>query len=294
MKGRLASAAVAAAMLWTSCATAPTVRPPREAVQTGEASWYGQEFAGRATANGEIFDPMQMTAAHQTLPFGTIIEVQNQRNGRSVRVRINDRGPFVGSRVLDLSYAAARELGMIDAGVVPVTIRTIDLTQGPAPAPVAAPAPALNASDAPPPVPFPLPEQVGTPIQAASDTDADVVDVEVIEERNGVPVHKAVSPDGRTIVRSPDPKAAPSSPPKVFRSADSRFVIQLGSFQQRENAATLREKVARLFSTAFVEQAGTMFRVRVGPFPTRDAAAEIRDQLENSGFSGVIMRAEAD
>ncbi len=80
--------------------------------QDGVASWYGRRFHGRKTANGERFNMREMTAAHLTLPFGTELLVTNPENGQSVKVRINDRGPFVPGRVLDLSYAAAKELGM--------------------------------------------------------------------------------------------------------------------------------------------------------------------------------------
>lgn len=90
--------------------------------EQGEASWYGPGFAGRPTANGEIFDPRQLTAAHPTLPFGTRVEVRNLDTGRSVVVRINDRGPFVGGRVIDLSRAAAEAIGLIASGVAPVRI----------------------------------------------------------------------------------------------------------------------------------------------------------------------------
>ena len=79
------------------------------------ASWYGQEFAGRTTANGEIFDPMLMTAAHRTLPFGTIARgEESRRPDRRVRVRVNDRGPYVGDRLIDLSYAAAQQIGIVE------------------------------------------------------------------------------------------------------------------------------------------------------------------------------------
>src|SRR5437763_16987874 len=88
-----------------------TTQPPASVTQEetlhGVASWYGQEFAGRTTANGEIFDPLLLTAAHRTLPFGTVVDVKNSKSGQMVRVRINDRGPFVGNRMIDLSYAAA-------------------------------------------------------------------------------------------------------------------------------------------------------------------------------------------
>jgi rare lipoprotein A len=80
--------------------------------QAGVASWYGPGFNGRTTANGERFNTHALTAAHRTLPFGTKVRVTNKSNGRSVVVRINDRGPYVGGRVIDLSNASARALGM--------------------------------------------------------------------------------------------------------------------------------------------------------------------------------------
>lgn len=82
----------------------------------GTASYYGRRFAGRSTASGELFDPGLMTAAHRTLPFGSMVRVTNPKNGRSVVVRINDRGPYGGKRVIDLSLAAAEEIGIISQG----------------------------------------------------------------------------------------------------------------------------------------------------------------------------------
>jgi rare lipoprotein A len=93
--------------------------------ETGEASWYGHPYHGRRTASGEIFDMYQMTAAHRTLPFGTWVLVENSANGQSVKVRINDRGPFRSRRILDVSYAAARALGALGPGVIPVRLRVI-------------------------------------------------------------------------------------------------------------------------------------------------------------------------
>ena len=89
---------------------------------TGMASWYGE---AQMTASGERFDKHKMTAAHRTLPLGTLVRVTNQRNGRSVVVRINDRGPYGHGRIIDLSEAAARKLDMIDAGVAPVTLEVV-------------------------------------------------------------------------------------------------------------------------------------------------------------------------
>lgn len=94
-------------------------------VYTGRASWYGPGFHGRRTANGEIFNQNAMTAAHRTLPFGTRIRVTNLRNNRQVTVRVNDRGPFTGGRILDLSAGAARAIGLERAGVGPVRIEVL-------------------------------------------------------------------------------------------------------------------------------------------------------------------------
>ncbi len=89
---------------------------------SGPASWYGGKFHGRTTANGERFDMNQLTAAHRSLPFGTRVRVTNERNGRSVVVRINDRGPFIGNRIIDLSRGAAAAVGMVSTGVAPVRV----------------------------------------------------------------------------------------------------------------------------------------------------------------------------
>lgn len=95
-------------------------------VLSGIASWYGPDFHGRPTSSKEIYDMNDMTAAHKTLPFGTWVLVTNVDNGRSVAVRINDRGPFVAGRVIDLSYAAARMLGVVGPGTAPVRLELLD------------------------------------------------------------------------------------------------------------------------------------------------------------------------
>jgi rare lipoprotein A len=94
-------------------------------IVTGAASWYGPGFHGRRTANGERYDMNKLTAAHKTLPFGTRVRVTNARTGQSVVVRINDRGPFVGRRVIDLSKGAARAVGLIASGVAPVKLEIL-------------------------------------------------------------------------------------------------------------------------------------------------------------------------
>ncbi len=95
--------------------------------QKGYASWYGREFHGKSTASGEKFDMNRLTAAHKTLPFGTIIEVKNLENGKTVRLKVNDRGPYRGNRIIDLSYGAAKEIGMVKKGQVKVGIKVIKM-----------------------------------------------------------------------------------------------------------------------------------------------------------------------
>ncbi len=94
-------------------------------VQQGLASWYGTKFHGRKTSNGETYDMHAMTAAHKTLPLGIAVRVRNLDNGRQVVVRLNDRGPFVGDRIIDLSYAAANQLGIVKPGTAPVRIEAL-------------------------------------------------------------------------------------------------------------------------------------------------------------------------
>ncbi len=98
---------------------------PAGVSEKGVASWYGPGFEGRLTANGERFDSSQMTAAHKTLRFGTVVDVRRTDTGAEVRVRINDRGPFVAGRIIDLSRAAGEALDMLDSGVAPVEMRVV-------------------------------------------------------------------------------------------------------------------------------------------------------------------------
>jgi len=97
-------------------------RAAKEEIARGLASWYGHKFHGRRTASGERFDMNAFTAAHPSLPFGTQLTVRNPANGREVAVRVNDRGPHTGSRIIDLSRAAARAIGLLEAGVGTVVL----------------------------------------------------------------------------------------------------------------------------------------------------------------------------
>ena len=301
-------AGVVAIMLFAAYGCATTAPPvSTEDILRGIASWYGEEFAGRTTANGEIFDPMQLTAAHRTLPFGTVIDVLNPTTSQSVRVRINDRGPYVGNRILDLSYAAAHQIGLIQPGSGEVQIKVVRLGRGdrepPVPYTVTIEEPkekvVISSGDAPA-VPFPLPS--GTNDGASNNAFA----VEVQEERRGVPTRRQVAADGKTIEEVPitdapnaevpaavidraaverarRPQPAPASRPT------GRFVVQAGAFSVETNARSLADRLTRIGQAAFVDREGALYRVRIGPFATRDEAVKARTALEGHGMSAIIV-----
>lgn len=130
-RGRV-GAALAFALSLSAAACARLPYAPRGGVEVGVASWYGQEFHGRPTSSREVYNMNDMTAAHRTLPFGTNVMVTNLENDRSVVVRINDRGPFVRGRIIDLSYAAARVLGLIGPGTARVRLENLGGSREPA------------------------------------------------------------------------------------------------------------------------------------------------------------------
>ena len=128
----LAGLACSAAPRYTRTPESPRRDLPGDVrrVQEGVASYYADQFHGRRTANGETFDMHAMTAAHRSLPFGTRVRVTNLDNGRSVVVRINDRGPFVEGRIIDLSYGAAGAVGMIGPGTARVRLEVLEMGDG--------------------------------------------------------------------------------------------------------------------------------------------------------------------
>jgi len=110
---------------------APVTKPKEIYRETGMAAWYGKDLHGKKTASGEVFDMYGLSAAHRTLPFGTVVTVTNLDNFKSIKVLINDRGPFFKGRFLDLSYGAAKALGFVAKGTARVSIETADEVRGP-------------------------------------------------------------------------------------------------------------------------------------------------------------------
>jgi len=236
------------------------------------ASYYGAEFHGRPTSSGEIFDMNAFTAAHKTLPFGTMLEVTNLENGKMVVVRVNDRGPFVADRELDVSRAAALELGMITTGTARVSIRKIINYDGAGNGAPVSPAPVT--SDTP----------VGPTTATTTDTPAAANPVTATPVKPVATVSSAPDKTGK-------PAEASQSSAGITGQA-SLWRIQLGSFSIEENATRL---VIRLrkdgFNPAF-ERTETMIRVVLAGIPDRDLSG-FREKLDKAGYGEYIVRQEA-
>jgi rare lipoprotein A len=314
---RLLCAAVL--LLMAACRTTPTTTAttqpaPRPAPATtdshGVAGWYGQEFAGRTTANGEIFDPLLMTAAHRTLPFGTIVDVKNPKTMQTVRVRVNDRGPYIGNRLIDLSYAAAQQIGIVETGGGEVDLAVVRLGKGerepPAPYTVAVAGPTAAGQAEVPKVevvpsatPAPVPAPTPVPRPPAPVT---VDNVQVIEEHKGVETRRQVSPSGKSVevvpVTKPAPQPAPQpavAKPTVVTPApqpqpqrSGKFAVQVGAFSVEANAKALQERLTKLGEQAAIHKT-SLYLVRIGPFETKEQAIKVRERLERAGISAIIV-----
>jgi rare lipoprotein A len=248
--------------------------------QRGMASWYGRQFHGNRTANGEIYDMFGMTAAHPILPLPSYVRVTNVRTGRSVIVRVNDRGPFKHDRVIDLSYAAATKLGFAAAGTGEVEVERITMAQ------IASgeyrrsdTGAARSGSEAPMPTPV---------AQSASSNPTPSV---VVPAALTVPVVSGLPAEASTgAVAATPARDAPATSSGV-EGGPRGWAVQLGAFSQEANAEALAGRTAALL--AFLEPAdalpvraprierdGAVFRVLVGATPDRDAALSLARELE--------------
>lgn len=287
MKPRILILAALAVIIYGCASTAPPPPPQAEQLR-GVASWYGEEFAGRTTANGEIFDPLLLTAAHRTLPFGTVLDIFNPKTSQSVRVRVNDRGPYIGNRLIDLSYAAAQQIGLIEPGIGEVEIKIVHLGNGerepPAPMEVTvggtptliaeAPKPvSVIAAGEPPKVDFPIP----TTVAPSEPVVVDHIDV------------KTVAADGTTILNNtPAEKPAPRPVTPSRATIEKQFIVQVGAFALETNANLLLDRLKKIGQQAWIDR-HDLFRVRIGPFATRELAQQARATLEANGMSAIIV-----
>jgi len=261
--------------------------------ERGMASWYGRKFHGRPTSSGEPYDMYAMTAAHKTMPIPSYARVRNPANGREVIVRINDRGPFHGGRIIDLSYTAALKLGVLNA-VAPVEVERITqeairtgawktgsdtrtLAAAPLP-PVAATAPPLVVST--PPGASPTPVSSSPPTASAPPT------VPAPEVPSGAITAVAIAP----APNAGDPNAAatgddevPRAPPRPIAMAAPGFWLQLGAFRERDGALDFQRKVEReldwLAPLLAVFTDRDLHRLQAGPYHTRADASSAADRL---------------
>ncbi|MET0295677.1 MAG: septal ring lytic transglycosylase RlpA family protein [Phenylobacterium sp.] len=255
----------------------PTEQPKYD--QTGIGSWYGEQFHNRYTANGELFDMDMPSAAHKTLPLPSIVEVKNLDNGRSMRVRVNDRGPFIDNRIIDLSKAAADELGFKNAGVARVRVRYVGPAGKPTPfdqpkryAKASEPRPMMVATAPPPPAyePAPYVPPARMPVQSAS-----------LPPIGAAPAYATPS------YSTPSYAAPIYTPPVAVARASNAYRVQAGAFSSRANA----ERAVQLLSEAGLavieptDRGGvTLYRVVMGPAPDESAALELRDAAAAFGF----------
>lgn len=189
--------------------------------QQGIASWYGREYEGRPTASGEIFDSSQLTAAHPSLPFGTMLVVTNQHNNKSVTVRVNDRGPFVAARIIDVSRAAAEQLDMIVTGTAPVLVESINRIVITSPASIQTQTQTL--------VPVVAPVSSSAPIQTTE-----------------IPSASVVMPVTTTVVLQPAVPQIPSQitlTPAINIMPDKTYRLQVGSYRIARNAVDVFDKL---------------------------------------------------
>lgn len=240
--------------------------------ETGIASWYGPNFHGKRTANGEIFDQHAMTAAHRTLPMPSVVRVTNLENGRSIKVRINDRGPFKRGRIIDLSRRGAELLGFISQGTAKVRVEIVEsesrqlaaIAQGGADdrAPEAVPRVAVVAQELAPPGSAgqsSVPPAPNATVQTASRRPAaTVADVQLDEQVERLPI----------------------SPSDIF--------VQAGAFAQVHNANRLRARLSPLGNAEIAEtlvDQRRLYRVRLGPLATVAEADRLIEVLAANGFT---------
>jgi rare lipoprotein A len=247
--------------------------------ETGIASWYGEAFHGKDTANGEVFDLNAITAAHRTLPLPSIVEVTNLDNGRSLQVRVNDRGPYARGRIIDLSRRSAQLLGFEGQGtakvrvklLVPESIQAASLARH-----NGGDDKAVAAIDAPKPAP--LPQVAAQPLAPPPGARA------------------AIAPQAVPLP-TPAPAAqfarvAPPPPPvdqvTVAPVKPSHIYIQAGAFSKSDNANRVKTRIEQLGTvrvTGVRAQGIDMYRVRLGPIPTVEEADRLLAQVVGSGLA---------
>ncbi|MFC7297860.1 septal ring lytic transglycosylase RlpA family protein [Herminiimonas aquatilis] len=226
--------------------------------QTGRGSWYGKKFHGQKTSSGELYDMYKMSAAHPTLPIPSYARVTNLSNGKQVIVRVNDRGPFHSSRVIDLSYTAALKLGYIGHGSAELQVERLlpaDIEQ------------ILATKESP-----------ATPVVATEAVVMPTIESTQLAPAAIQPVDFA--PNGNVSV------IATSMPTQGAASTASGFYLQLGAYSQAANAESVRTRLLQdtggVLRQLTVEPSNNLYRLYGGPFATREEAAAAATQVQGT------------
>jgi len=230
--------------------------------ETGIASWYGPTFYGHRTANGEVYNAGDLTAAHRTLPMPVNVRVTNLDNGRSIVLRVNDRGPYAKGRIIDVSEAAAKLLGFYGTGTARVRVTYVARATRP------------NGT----PLPSDTPPEIASAVPAVPTTD-------VIAKPLATVPNAAVAPPTRVAslpTPAPDPVPADAGPPtgqvtQVAVPSSTHLYVQVGAFSSYANAMRLREQLGGDLQISTTRKGGqTLYRVRTGPMnSTADADAAL-------------------
>jgi rare lipoprotein A len=254
--------------------------------EVGIASWYGPTFHGKASATGETFDENAMTAAHPTLPIPSIVRVTNLENGKTALVRLNDRGPFVDDRIIDLSKHAGEVLGLHAKGTAKVRVQYV----GPAPSDADAPLTDARPVAARPVLVSQSVQVEPAVVQSAPLTQAQMPAVELspatlpsptLDTRPGAPLKLVANAAG-----------AAAKPAAVASASASGFYLQAGAFADPANAAALRGKLAaygRVDVVATEAGGRTLSRVMVGPFAARADAEAVQARMADAGAKSIVI-----
>lgn len=273
--------------------------------EEGVASWYGSKFHGRKTSSGEEYDMYAMTAAHKHLPLPTFVRVTDMDSGREIVVKVNDRGPFVGDRIIDLSFAAAKALNMTERGTANVRIVALSSHLPGQPQGEAA-APQMAAAQAPETVqpklaavPRKLPVTPiavkGLPAASIGEPSPEVAAIEKPLQGPAPSLAAARQQSQTTIVVPASASADPVQGLPESLPTQQSLVIQLGAFKDAANAKSMVATVSqRLGKPAYIEQDldKALYRVKMGPFQQGEVVQRTLDELTNVGIEGYPVTTE--
>lgn len=284
------------ALLLSAVLAIPAARA--ETTQVGNASWYGSRFQGRPTASGETFDMNQLTAAHPTLPFGTRVRVTNLANGKSTVVTINDRGPFVANRIIDLSRAAAMAIGMAGTGVAEVRLQVLNPVPGVTA--VAAEHPSGSATQGG------VVEKLRTaqPVDSAAGAGSEASPLTAASV--AAPPPSAPQTPAVTAVSAADPAQVPSVSPLAAAAAaqgssvtpapaaavpqqPQAVIVQVGAFRILRNAIHVASLLQSRGLRPIYERYGDLTRVVLPSVVPADVPA-LRTELSQLGFQSILIR----